>query len=183
MWFAEGPPFRALVAFLFLISATLSHGQCIVTVVGPVSVEGSPATAQQLAGPYGATAAHDGGYMITDGSGHTIRRLWPNGTMSTVVGTWRLSGYSPVDGMANASMLLNTPAGIIQDGSNGYYFCDRGNSVVRRIFSNGTMVRVAGNSSARFIPGNGPALDATLNQPSFLSLEPSGRLWISDMSK
>jgi hypothetical protein len=166
----------------FLLS--LSLGQCVVTVVGPVSIEGSPATSQQLVAPYGATVdSINGGYLITDLNGHTVRRVWSNGTMTTVVGRYRIAG-SAIDGPTSNATLLNSPAGIVEDGSGGFYFCDRANHVVRRFYANGTMIIVAGNTTARFTPGDGPGTSATLNVPSMLSRDPSrGTLWIVEQSK
>lgn len=176
-----------LAGLVFARLPLLSTGQCIVTIAGPLSIEGTPATAQQLSGPTGvAVDVLNGGYVISDNSGHTLRRVWSNGTMTTILGTWRLNGAG-VDGEAGINgTLLNGPGAIIPDGAGGFYFCDRGNNVVRRLLANGTVVRVAGNTTGRFTPspnGDGPATSVSLNFPGALSLDSDGGLWIADSSR
>ena len=173
--------FQSILLAPFLL--TVSLGQCIVTVVGPLSIEGTPATAQQLVGPYGvARDSFNGGYLVSDFTGHSVRRVWSNGTMTTVVGRSRVAGAA-VNGPTSNATLLNSPAGIVEDGSGGFFFCDRANNVVRQFFANGTMVIAAGNTTGRFTPGDGPATSATLNNPAVLFREPTGVLWICDMNK
>lgn len=102
--------------------------------------------------------------------------------MTTILGVWRASGAAS-DGPISNTTLLNTPTGVISDNAGGYYFCDRSNAVVKRLFANGTLVRVAGNTTARFLAQDGPATTIPLTGPTFLFLESSGGLWISDQSK
>ena len=159
-------------------------GQCIVTVAGTITaIDGVPATTQQLVGPYGvAVDTLYGGYVITEINGHTLRRIWPNGTTTTMLGIWRGSGAAADGPVSNLTMLSN-PSGIIPDGNDGYYIADRGNNVIRRLYANGTLIRIAGNTSGRFTSGDGPATSGTLNAPNFLSLDSSGGLWITEQSK
>lgn len=121
----------------------------------------------------------NGGYVFSDAAGHTLRHTWPNGSMTTILGVWRASGVAS-DGPVSSTTLLNSPTSVITDGDGGYIFCDRGNAAVRRLYSNGTMVRIAGNLTVRFSGIDGPATATPLTAPSFLSLESSGGLWISD---
>lgn len=161
--------------------------QCIVTVAGPLSIDGTPATAQQLAAAYSAVAdPANGGYIVSDFAGSTLRRIWPNGTMTTITGIWRNPGLSANGAVVGNTSLLNGPAGIISDGNNGYLFAERGNALVWRLHSNGTLRRFAGNASNRFIPGpagDGPATTVTLVGPTGLSLDSrNGGVWIADTS-
>ena len=183
---ASSPSAGAIALLILLkLAASPQHtvGQCIVTVVGPLSIEGTPATTQQISNPYGvAVDETNGGYVIADATGHTLRHTWPNGSMTTILGVWRQSGVAP-DGPVSSSTLLSTPTSVITDRAGGYIFCDRANAVVRRLYANGAMVRVAGNLTGRFFPQDGPATSIPLTSPSFLSLESSGGLWISDQGK
>jgi hypothetical protein len=160
--------------------------QCIVTVAGPLSIEGSPATAQQIAGAYGVVAdPARGGYLVTDFTGNTLRSIWPNGTMTTLSGMWRNGGLAQDRAVLSNATLLNGPAGIISDGGGGFLFSDRTNALVWRLLSNGTLRRFAGNSTPRFVPGaegDGVATNVTLVGPSGLSLDPNGGVWIADTS-
>jgi hypothetical protein len=172
---------------LLLGSASTTTSQCIVTIAGPLSIEGSPATTQQLAGAYGAVADPiNGGYIVSDQDGNTLRRIWRNGTMTTITGIWRNGGVSADGAILSNSTLLNNPSGIIADGAGGFLLADRNNALVWRLQPNGTLRRFAGNTSARFIQGtagDGLATSVTLVGPSGLSLDPSnGGVWIADTS-
>ena len=176
-----------LSSVFFTALPLLSAGQCIVTIAGPLSVEGTPATAQQFVTVTSVAVDQvNGGYVVADNGGHTLRRVWPNGTMTTFLGNWKLSGASADGATDGNNTLLNAPSAVIPDNAGGFYFCDRSNNVVRRLYVNGTLVRVAGNTTARFTPspdGDGPATTVTLNFPGALSLDSSGGLWIADSGK
>ena len=67
--------------------------QCIVTVVGPVNIEGGPGTSISLFSPQAVLLDGAGGMLISDSSANAVRRiLGSNGTSWTVAGIWRASG-------------------------------------------------------------------------------------------
>ena len=63
----------------------------IVTVAGTgaggYAGDGGPATSAQINAPRGVVAMPGGGFLIPDSSNHRVRRVWPDGTISTVAGT------------------------------------------------------------------------------------------------
>ena len=65
------------------------------------SGDGGPATAAQFDGPTDAVVAPDGGVLIADEFNHRIRRVNPDGTISTVAG----------DGADSCEVLSDAPAG------------------------------------------------------------------------
>jgi hypothetical protein len=176
---------RCAVAFSQLLS--IATAQCVVTIAGPLSIEGSPATTQQISAAYSALAdLNTGGYIVVDSGGHTLRRISPNGTMTTLTGMFRNSGLPAEGAVLGNTTFLNAPAGIISDGGSGYFLADKNNFLVWRILSNGTLRRYAGNTTSRFILGalgDGLATSVPLVGPSGLSLDPSnGGVWIADTS-
>jgi hypothetical protein len=178
--------FGVVLAFVFLPRRI--HAQCIVTIAGPLSIDGSPATTQQISAAVSAAADPlNGGYVVSDNGGHTLRRVFSNGTMTTITGTWRLTGTAVNGANIGSTTLISAPASIISDGSSGFYFSDRGNSLVWRLFSNGTMRRFAGNTTSRFTPGtagDGKATSVTLNSPFGLANDLiKGGIWIADTLK
>ena len=94
------------------------------------SGDGGPATSAHLADPWGVAVDGQGNLLITDESNHCIRKVAPNGTISTVAGRGT-SGYSG-DGGPALSAQLNEPLGIALDGQGSVYFADS-NSGVRRL--------------------------------------------------
>lgn len=172
----------AIAGFMSLASA-----QCIVTVAGPLSIDGSPATTQQISAAYSAVAdPANGGYIIPDNGGHTLRRIWPNQTMTTITGSWRNAGLAADGAILSGTTYLNSPSGIISDGAGGFFLADNRNALVWRLLSNGTLRRFAGNTTSRFIAGSvgdGIATAVSLVGPNGLALESSnGGVWIADTS-
>lgn len=178
---------RTLYVAAILGFVCLADAQCVVTVVGPLSIDGSPATTQQISAAYSAVAdPANGGYLVTDNGGHTLRRLWPNKTMTTASGLSRNAGLAADRATLADTTFFNAPAGIISDGTGGFLLADKNNVLVWRLQPNGTLRRFAGNTTSRFIAGSagdGVATAVSLVGPSGLSLDSSsGGVWIADTS-
>jgi glucose/arabinose dehydrogenase len=156
----------------------------ITTVAGTAAAgfsgDGGPATAAQLNLVHGVALLPDGSMVLADTSNHRIRRVSPNGTITTVAGTGTF-GYSGDGGPATAAQIA-APRGIatLPDGS--ILFPDSGNHRVRRISPSGVITTVAGNGTQGSSGDGGPALAAQLNLPFGVSPIPgnSGGFLIAD---
>ena len=174
------------LALLFALSIQESVAQCVVTIAGPISVEGSPATTQTLSGAFGIATDGAQGYYISDSSANRILRLFPNGSMVTAMGLNRNSGGSAGDGGWGILATLNGPSLLAPDGAGGVYIADKSNHVIRRLLANRTVVRVAGNLTAGWTGDGGTATLATLRSPvgvAWDNVTAGGGLWISDTNK
>ncbi len=97
--------------------------------------------------------------------------------VSTIAGTG-FSGYSP-DGTMATLAKVNTPAGIVVDGSGVVYFADMVNNAVRKIDLSGAIYTVAGTGAD--YPGDGAAATlASLVTITGLAIDASGNLYIAD---
>ncbi len=113
----------------------VSPGGTITTVAGTAgagySGDGGPATAAQLSSPRAAVPTPDGGILIADTGNDTVRRVAPDGTISTVAGTGT-SGLSGDGGPATAAQLEGpVDIALLPDGS--YLIADLGNQRIRKI--------------------------------------------------
>ena len=107
---------------------------------------------------------------MTTGNSQTIR---------TVVGTGE-AGYSGDDGPA-ASATLREPFMCAFDTSGNMFFCEARNHVVRRVdASTGHVTTVAGTGAAGYSGDDGPATDATLNEPYSLEVDAGGHIYVVD---
>jgi hypothetical protein len=97
------------------------------------SGDGGPATSAQLNLPADVAVLPDGSVCISDSENHVIRRVAPDGTITTYAGTGA-AGYSSDDGAA-ASALFAHPSGLEVDADGNLYVADRGNHVVRVVTS------------------------------------------------
>ena len=155
------PPAIQWLAFttLLLLGTTRVLSQCVVTVAGPVDVRGAPATATQIFQPYGLAPDGSGGLYVADSVAYTLRRVFPNGTMSIAAGIIKGFGSGGNGGpgsLARNGYIMN----LASDGAGGVYVADRSFFTIRRVFANGTITLVAGSTSGS--AGDGGA--ATLAQ-------------------
>src|SRR5439155_14129668 len=106
--------------------------------------DGSPATQAELAQPAGIAVTADGGMLIALAA--RIRRVAPDGTISTVAGTG-LPGYSGDGGPATSAQLRN-PHNVFALPDGGFVIADTFNNRVRRVSPDGTIMTIAGNGEA-----------------------------------
>ena len=71
---------------------------------GGFSGDGGPATAATIDTPRGLAALPDGGFLIADTNNERIRRVWPDGHITTVAGDG-VRGFAGDGGPATAAEL------------------------------------------------------------------------------
>jgi hypothetical protein len=142
--------------------------------------DGGPAVSAQLHLPAGIAGGPDGSLYIADEENKRIRRVWPDGTISTFAGSG-MPGVSG-DGGPAVQATLGQMSGIAVDGVGNVYVAQFGANVVRRIdHQDGTIATVAGRAwSSGFSGDNGPASQAVLTDPHGLAIAPNGDLLIVD---
>ncbi len=142
------------------------------------SGDNGAATAATLAYPQGIALGPDGSLYIADSSNNRIRRVNPQGIISTVAGTGSY-GFSGDGGQATAAMLAY-PSDIVVAADGSLYIADTGNNRIRRVAPNGVISTIAGTNGAGFSGDEGPATAAYLYNPTGLALSHDGSLYIAD---
>jgi sugar lactone lactonase YvrE len=140
--------------------------------------DGGPATAAMLRGPYGVAVDSIGNVYVSDPNNDRIRKVSPDGIISTVVGTGS-RGYSGDNGPATAAM-LSDPVGIVVDLLGNIYIADANNNRIRKVSPSGIITTVAGTGTAGYSGDNGPATAAMLNWPHNVAVDSAGNLYIAD---
>jgi sugar lactone lactonase YvrE len=109
----------------------------------------------------------------------TIRAVnLTNGIVYRVAGTTQ--GFSGDNDLA-VNAKLNNPAGLCVDTNGNLYIADSGNNRIRLVtLSSGNITTYAGTGTAAFGGDNGNRLSASMNSPSDVACDPSGRLFIAD---
>ncbi len=144
---------------------------------GPIG-EGGPATSAGLGFPGGIAVDGDGNLYIADFGNHRIRKVAPDGSITTCAGDGS-AGFGG-DGGAATSAHLDTPIDVAVDVRGNVYVADKGNHRIRRVDAAGIITTYAGTGSPGFSGDGGPAADAQLANPASLAIDAAGALYIAD---
>lgn len=142
------------------------------------SGDGGAATSAKLNSPIGVAVDSSGNLYISDNSNNRIRKITPDGTISTLAGTGE-KGYSGDGGPALLAQ-LNSPRGVAVDSSGNVYFAGTGNHRIRKISADGTISTVAGTGQFGYYGNGVPAVEAVLNFPYGVAVDNSENVYIVD---
>ncbi|MDT8385448.1 MAG: RHS repeat-associated core domain-containing protein [Gammaproteobacteria bacterium] len=162
-----------------IITTVAGSGSGGFLAVGGFSGDGGPAVQAQLYEPEDVAIGLDGSLYIVDAMNNRIRRVDPNGIITTVVGTG-VRGYSGDGGPANLAE-LNYPQDIAIGPDGSLYIADFSNRRVRKVDPDGIISTMAGTGVWGYSGDGGPAVQAELKAASKLALGPDGSLYISDL--
>jgi sugar lactone lactonase YvrE len=140
--------------------------------------DGGPAGAALLDQPTDAFP-DAAGVLIADRNNNRIRRINALGTMVPAAGSG-VPGYTG-DNVPGGALVaqFNAPSCVLPIAAGGFFVCDQGNNVIRRVDeTTGTVTTVAGTGAAGFV--DGPAATAQFDGPSSLAFDTSGNLLIVD---
>jgi hypothetical protein len=146
--------------------------------------DGGPATSAGLCGPTGVALDAAGNMYISDTGdycigpgGDTVRKVDPNGTITTVAGTGE-AGFSGDGGPATKAK-LDGPFGVAVDREGNLYISDGFNYRIRKVDKDGIIDTVAGTGKEGYSGDGGPATKAALNLPIGIALDSEGNLFIA----
>ncbi len=142
------------------------------------SGDGGPASAAGLSFPAGWAVAANGSIYFVDAGNNRIRKIAPDGTISTVAGNGT-AGFSGDGGIATAAN-LNIPEGIAIDGAGNLFIVDAGNQRLRKVTAGGIISTVAGNGTAGFSGDGGPATSAKFRGLSGVAIDGTGNIYLLD---
>ncbi|HEY9102819.1 MAG TPA: NHL repeat-containing protein, partial [Chitinimonas sp.] len=132
------------------------------------------ALAARFSDPYGIAIAQDGTRFVADaGDNNRIRKITPDGTVSTLAGG--KEGYADGTGQAAA---FHTPSGLALDTAGNLYVADTGNHRIRKVTPAGVVSTLAGDGT----PGtrDGAAAQAQFNGPVGVAVDKAGRVYVAD---
>jgi hypothetical protein len=141
------------------------------------SGDGGPATSADIV-TRRVTPQPDGGFLLVETTRHRIRRVGPDGIITTVAGTGS-NGFSGDGGPATAAR-INNPADVAVTPDGGFLIADELNDRIRRVAPDGTITTVAGFAGPGFSGDGGSALVAQLYGPSGVAVAPDGSILIAE---
>jgi hypothetical protein len=162
----------------------VSTGGTITTFAGDnapgYSGDGGPATSATMTYPFGVVGDSAGNIYIADSNDNRVRRVAPNGTISTYAGNGT-GGFSG-DGGPATSAEIHRPFGLALDSAGNLYIADSLNNRIRKVSPGGIITTVAGNgtSTSATLGDGGPATSAQINTPYGVAIDPAGDILIAD---
>jgi trimeric autotransporter adhesin len=152
------------------------------------SGDGGPATAAQMHSPYGLAVDTRGNLYIADTANNRVRKVSPDGTITTVAGTG-VAGFSG-DGKPATSAKLDEPYWVAVNSRGELFISDLHNLRVRKVSASGTITTFAGTGQIGKVgpagsPGTpysgdgGPATAAPLT-PFGLAVDRGGNVYIAE---
>ena len=141
------------------------------------SGDGGMATKAMLNLPFGVSPTADGGFLIADNTNNRVRRVSPDGKITTVAGDGS-GGYSGDGGPALGAGVR--PAAVTSTDDGGFLIADNQANRVRHVSLAGTITTVAGTGAATSGGDGGPATDAGIYGPRGVATRPDGDLLIAE---
>ncbi len=148
------------------------------TGVGAFAGDDGPAVSAALNFVHGVAALPDGGFVLADMFNQRARRVWPDGTITTIAGTGTMT-YDG-DGGPGTSAAIALPRGIATYPDGVVLIADSDNNRIRRLALDGTITTVAGTGVAGSAGDGGPATAAELDLPFSAAPLPNGGFLIAD---
>ncbi len=172
------------------ISDLLNNRVRMVTSTGTISTfagngvpgfggDGGAAAGAQLNQPAGLAVDSSGNLYIADSNNAVIRKVTPQGVISTVAGTGGTEGYSG-DGGAATKATLMAPLGVALDGAGNLYIADYYGWIREVNASTGVITTLAGNGSNGYTGDGGPATAAQFYNPIAVAVDSSGNVYVAD---
>lgn len=131
-----------------------------------------PAAVAKFSFPWRSTVDAQGNIYVADRDNHKIRKIAPDGTVSTLAGS--TAGYS--DGQGTAAK-FDQPLDVAVDGSGNVYVADNRNHRIRKITPAGEVTTLAGSASG-YKDGTGTA--AEFANPSGIAVDINGNVLVAD---
>jgi len=167
------------IFILFACTSALPAQDAVATLAGQLRVSGSAdgtGTNALFSDPAAIATDAGGNYFIADSQNHAIRKITPNGVVTTFAGQLGVSGIANGTG---TNVAFNLPSGLALDGAGNVYVSDTGNNVIRKITVAGVTTTFAGiTGSGGF--ADGAAGSALFNSPLGIAVATNGTVFIAD---
>jgi sugar lactone lactonase YvrE len=140
--------------------------------------DGGAATEAHLFFPFAVALDGAGDLYIADQRNYRLRKVGPDGRITTVAGVG-VQG-SAGDGSMAAGAQLHTPAGVAVDATGRVWIGDEGAHRVRLAVPGGVIETVAGTGVRGYSGDGGPASKAQLFAPAGVAVDGAGNAYIAD---
>ena len=131
------------------------------------SGDGGPAILAELKNPRGIALDGHGNVYIADTGNHRVRKVDPNGIITTVAGNGNGGGNTEGNGDPATEVGISLPRAIAFDSQGNFYITDS-HAVIRKVTPAGVLTTFAGTYQSQGFSGDGgPALQAEFGRTGF----------------
>jgi sugar lactone lactonase YvrE len=153
----------------------VTPARVVTTVAGAYYLQGSTdgaGSAARFESPRAIARDAAGNLYVTDAN--AIRKVTPDGTVSTFAGTVGVPGNA--DGTGPAAR-FTIPSGIVVDATGIVYVADSSNHNIRKIWPDGVVTTLCGGIIGT---DDGTASAGQFHSPAHMALDPAGNIVIAD---
>jgi sugar lactone lactonase YvrE len=155
---------------------------------GPFGDITGPAMDARIRGPiFGLYVDSADNLYFTDASANRIRKVTPEGMISTFAGSSQAPGPPAFSGDGGPALQaeLSNPSALTGDAAGNIYVLDAGNGRIRKIGVDGIIITIAGNGRIGYSGDSGPAVEAALRTfgpagASGIAADSSNNLYFAD---
>lgn len=156
---------RAGVVSLFAGTPGLSFGGF---------ADGGPGTAM-FRSPGGVASDSAGNMYVADTSNEAIRKITPDGVVSTLAGSG--AGIPGLADGTGAAAQFNNPTGIATDAAGNVYVADSANFTIRKITQAGVVTTFSGTAG---VTGSADGSHALFGSPLGIAVDSAGNVYVAD---
>jgi sugar lactone lactonase YvrE len=139
------------------------------------SADGAGSNAQFWA-PFGIAVDAPGNVYVADTANNTIRKISPNGVVTTLAGSAGHPGKA--DGLGSQARFRN-PWDVAVDSADNVIVADMSNNTIRKITPDGAVTTFAGQAEMAG-SADGFATNARFNDPFAVAVDSAGNIYVSD---
>jgi trimeric autotransporter adhesin len=144
------------------------------------SGDNGPATDAQLASPYGLALDRSNNLYIADLGNRVIRRVTPQGRITTYAGGGANPATAPSEGSPATTIRFTTPRNVAADPDGTLYISDFDAHRIYAVSSDGTFRLHAGTGNPGYGANDITALRSSLRNPAGLWIDPQGGLLVAE---
>ncbi len=141
--------------------------------------DGGAAASAQLSQPAGLAVDGAGNLYIADSNNAVVRKVTPDGVISTVAGIGGKEGFSGDGGPAAAAKLM-APFAVALDAAGNLYIADFYGWIREVNASTGVITTIAGNGNIGYSGDGGPASAAVFYNPVGIAVDIFGNIFVAD---
>jgi sugar lactone lactonase YvrE len=151
----------------------------VTTLAGEAGIQSShdgTGTEARFYNPKGIAVDASGNLYVADKYNDTIRKITPEGVVSTLAGT--AGQHGSADGAGSAASFYY-PQGIAVDATGNLYVADTDNATIRKVTPEGVVTTLAGTAGT-YGSTDGTGAAALFEEPEGIAVDASGNLYVAD---